>query len=62
MKGADLAIPVPESAQRVLTTGKQDAAVVFVRRGLVDRKGQPISFDEKAELFRIASVRLEVAK
>ena len=41
-----------------LLEGKADPAVVFVRRGIVDRDGKPVAFDQKAELFKVGALAL----
>lgn len=41
-----------------LLGGSADPAVVFVRRGVVDREGEPIAHDPKAELFKVGALAL----
>jgi hypothetical protein len=60
--GSPLAFELPDAALRVLLAGRGDPVVVFVRRGLVDQAGKPLPFDQKAELFRIGAMRIEVAR
>lgn len=40
-------------AKRMLLDKRNDPCLVFVRRGLKDRKGQPLPFDRKADLFKV---------
>ena len=48
---------LPPAAVKLLE-GKADPAVVFVRRGIADREGKPIAFDQKAELFKVGALAL----
>lgn len=61
MGPAPILLELPEASQQVLA-GREDAALVFVRRGLADKEGKPLPFDEKAELFRVGSMRIEVSR
>jgi len=57
-----LRLAVPARARKTLLASlKSDPALVFVRRGLVDRDGNPAKFDIDKPLFRIGEVRLETA-
>jgi hypothetical protein len=59
---SNLALELPEAAQRALLSAEDDAAVLFVRRGPVDKTGAPLPFDEKAELARVGALRIEAAR
>jgi hypothetical protein len=41
-----------------LLDGEADPAVVFVRRGLVDKDGKPLDYDPKAELYKVGAFAL----
>lgn len=55
-----LVLELPESARKALTAAGDEFALMFVRRGLVDREGKPRPFDAKQPLFRIGALRLAV--
>jgi len=59
---APLAFALPDAARRVLLDGDDDSAIVFVRRGLVDRAGKPLPFDARAELFNVSGFGIAVGK
>ncbi len=59
---APLAFALPDAARRALLDGDDDSAIVFVRRGLVDRAGKPLPFDERAELFNVRGFGIEIGK
>jgi hypothetical protein len=46
------------AAKRMLLGRQGDPCIVFIRRGLKDRKGQPLPFDRKAELFRVGTLSM----
>jgi hypothetical protein len=53
-----VAMGLNAAAKRMLLDKRNDPCLVFVRRGLKDRKGQPLPFERKAELFRIGSLSI----
>jgi hypothetical protein len=59
---APITLELPEAAARALGNGDDDAAIVFVRRGLVDRSGKPLATDGRAELLRIGRLGVELRK
>jgi hypothetical protein len=56
-----LVLALPESSLATIASSDSDAAILFVRRGLVGKDGQPLPFDPSAELVRIGSLRIDVA-
>lgn len=56
-----IALPLSEDAMRLLAGSKGDIAVVFVRRGLVDRKNRPIDDGGQATLFHVEGMGLGIA-
>jgi hypothetical protein len=55
-------LALPESSLAAVATGQNDVAILFIRRGLVDKDGQPLPIDRNAELVRIGAMRLDVAQ
>jgi len=55
-----LVLELPERALKALSAAGDEFALVFFRRGLVDREGRPRPFDAKQPLFRIGATRLAV--
>ncbi|HEU5138207.1 MAG TPA: tyrosinase family protein [Steroidobacteraceae bacterium] len=55
-----LVLELPERALKALSAGGDEFALVFFRRGHVDRDGRPRPFDAKQPLFRIGATRLAV--
>ena len=55
-----LVLELPERALKALSSAGDEFALVFFRRGLVDREGKPRPFDAKQPLFRIGATRLAV--
>ncbi|MBC7988650.1 MAG: tyrosinase family protein [Luteimonas sp.] len=56
-----IAMPLGERAMRLIAGAKDDLAIIFVRQGLVDRKGQPVDDQGQATLFQVEGMGLEVA-
>lgn len=59
---APIAMPLGARAMRLVAGAKEDLAFIFVRRGLVDRKGQPVDAQAQETLFEVESMGLEVAR
>lgn len=57
-----LAFELSQNSERALASGTEDVAVLFVRRGLVDKEGRPLPFDEKAELLKVGALRIDIGK
>jgi len=55
-----LVFELPARALKALSAAGDEFALVFFRRGLVDREGRPRPFDAKQPLFRIGATRLAV--
>jgi hypothetical protein len=57
-----LVFTLGDTARRALAASQDDAALVFVRHGLVGRDGKPLPTQEREELFTIGGLRIEAAK
>jgi hypothetical protein len=55
-----LVLELPARALKALSAAGDEFALVFFRRGLVDREGRPRPFDAKQPLFKIGATRLAV--
>lgn len=59
---SSIALPIGEQAMRLMAGAQGDTAVVFVRRGLVDRNGKQVDGTTRAELFKVEGMGLEAAR
>ncbi|HEY6125717.1 MAG TPA: hypothetical protein VIV63_13780, partial [Steroidobacteraceae bacterium] len=55
-----LVLELPARALKALASAGDEFALLFFRRGTVDREGRPGAFDAKQPLFRIGATRLAV--
>lgn len=50
-------VQLDRDAMQLLATGREPA-LLFTRRGIVDREGKPLAHDPKAELFKVGALSL----